>query len=223
LHDYIRFRNKQYAETLSNDSLVDTKRNIEIFSQILQGTAYIHDQGLIHRDLKPSNIFLSMSTTPLNQHHHHSSSKSTSRRKRGSVSSSSTGSLPYENSVLNESNMWEESWVPKIGDFGLAAEAMDDPLNESGNGLLIPTPITSLPPSPVKSSFSNSMNTTDDNMMNQFVMASAGDGKPKRPKPRRTRTIGVGTRTVSELAPKVSWHELYKLKSYYSSTLHQNN
>lgn len=93
--------------------------------------------------------------------------------------------------------MWEEAWVPKIGDFGLAAEAMDDPNNEN-NGVLIPTPITSLPPSPVKSSFSNSMTATDDNTNTMAVVnLFNGNGKPKRPKPRRTRTIGVGTRTVS--------------------------
>ncbi|KAI7890225.1 kinase-like domain-containing protein, partial [Mucor mucedo] len=135
LHDYIKLRNKKFSETSSYGDLLDKKRNIEIFSQILQGTAYIHDQGLIHRDLKPSNIFL--------------------------------------------------TWVPKIGDFGLAAEAMDE-----GDGVLVPTPMSSTPPSP-------KILPKDDYLVEKMRKSSVHDGRPKRPKPKRTRTVGVGTRTYA--------------------------
>ncbi|KAI8350335.1 kinase-like domain-containing protein [Choanephora cucurbitarum] len=140
LHDYIRLRNKQYAQdTASLDPLVETKRNLEIFYQILQGTAYIHEQGLIHRDLKPSNIFL----------------YTTDKHKRHQPT----------------------SWVPKIGDFGLAAEAMDD--EGTGESVLVPTPISSTPPSP------------------QIGPVSDHTSSRRRPKPVRTRTMGVGTRTYA--------------------------
>ncbi|OAC99405.1 hypothetical protein MUCCIDRAFT_121037, partial [Mucor lusitanicus CBS 277.49] len=55
LHEYLKFRNQSPSEYF------DDQQNVDLFSQILQGCAYIHQQGLIHRDLKPSNIFLSLS------------------------------------------------------------------------------------------------------------------------------------------------------------------
>ncbi|KAI8879857.1 kinase-like protein [Backusella circina FSU 941] len=82
LYEYIRCRNQH--------SYIDHERNIEIFRKILEGAAYIHQQGLVHRDLKPSNIFLNRN----DDHHAVCLCK-------------------------------EESWSPKIGDFGFAAEAMD--------------------------------------------------------------------------------------------------
>ncbi|RCH95994.1 Eukaryotic translation initiation factor 2-alpha kinase, partial [Rhizopus stolonifer] len=152
LHDYIRFRNKQYAD---DDSLtIDAKRNLEIFSQILQGTAYIHQQGLIHRDLKPSNIFLFAMDKRM--------------RKQSFESSCSVSPDSAFESDLESIPLWEGCWVPKIGDFGLAAEAMD----EQGESVLVPTPISSTPPSPRCQ-------------------------PTQRPKPKRTRTIGVGTRTYA--------------------------
>lgn len=197
LHDFIAFRNKQYAENPGQD-VVDPHRNIEIFSQILEGAAYIHEQGLIHRDLKPSNIFLSMPHEHHHNHHHHRDSKSSpslrpptdtssTRPRRSSASSSggcttsTTASLSggrpislrrehdhgfsYDAVVEPDSGlrecMWDESWCPKIGDFGLAAahiveqDATDSPLQHA---------------------------------------LQKRDG---RPSPRRMHTSGVGTQTVS--------------------------
>ncbi|CAO3656843.1 unnamed protein product [Mucor hiemalis] len=213
LHDYIKFRNKQQNENDKNsdETKVDTERNIEIFSQILEGTAYIHEQGLIHRDLKPSNIFLSMP----NAFSYVNSADG--RRKRASsaggclessgYSSSGTSYRSSYDAVVTENGlrecMWEESWVPKIGDFGLAAEAIEE--GENGESILLPTPISSTPPSP---KFPQAPSTTDDNSESlgfdggslektSAPATPAISGRPKRPKPRRTRTVGVGTRTVS--------------------------
>ncbi|GAA5804158.1 hypothetical protein HPULCUR_009644 [Helicostylum pulchrum] len=163
LHDYIKFRNKQFAENNPSNFAMDRthkNRNIEIFSQILQGTAYIHDQGLIHRDLKPSNIFLSIPNVP------HDNSK----KRRSSNAFLDT---------VTEKN-WQEAWVPKIGDFGLAAEVMDE------SDLLLSTPLSSGPPSP-----------TTQRHKQQVRRASVYEGRPIRPRPKRTRTVGVGTRTYA--------------------------
>ncbi|OBZ82137.1 Eukaryotic translation initiation factor 2-alpha kinase 2 [Choanephora cucurbitarum] len=182
LHDYIRLRNKQYAQdTTSLDPLVETKRNLEIFYQILQGTAYIHEQGLIHRDLKPSNIFLY--TTDKHKRHQPTvsacSSPPSSSSSVPSLSgiSFSTVSDPVSDLEPTLHFWWEESWVPKIGDFGLAAEAMDD--EGTGESVLVPTPISSTPPSP------------------QIGPVSDHTSSRRRPKPVRTRTMGVGTRTYA--------------------------
>lgn len=227
LHDYIKFRNKQHNENERNsdDTKVDTERNIEIFSQILEGTAYIHDQGLIHRDLKPSNIFLSMP----NSFSYFNGPDG--RRKRAAsaggclessgYSSSGTSYRSSYDAVVTENGlrecMWEESWVPKIGDFGLAAEAIVEGENENGEPILLPTPISPNPPSPRFPEYTTTttaLSTTDDNSESlgpdhgflEKTSASttptntsvvSGGGRPKRPKPRRTRTVGVGTRTYA--------------------------
>ncbi|CAO3607918.1 unnamed protein product [Mucor fragilis] len=191
LHDYIRFRNKQYSEQADVD-IVDARRNIEIFAQILEGTAYIHDQGLIHRDLKPSNIFLSMPSTSA----YVSDIDGKRRRRRassagGCLESSSTTASSCTHSMPNDCNinMWEECWVPKIGDFGLAAEAMDE---ATGDTVLVPTPMSSTPPSPKMGPCSDATTASNSSLIDQHLKQ-----RPKRPKPKRTRTVGVGTRTVS--------------------------
>lgn len=85
--------------------------------------------------------------------------------------------------------MWEECWVPKIGDFGLAAEAMDE---ATGDTVLVPTPMSSTPPSPKMGPCSDATTTSNSSLIDQHLKQ-----RPKRPKPKRTRTVGVGTRTVS--------------------------
>ncbi|KAI8146326.1 kinase-like domain-containing protein [Fennellomyces sp. T-0311] len=116
LHDYIKHRND------TSPARVNKERNIEIFTQILEGTAYIHSQGLIHRDLKPSNIFLAM---PMNSDyisnggHRRSVSTSTERNYHHHHHSFSYDSVLKENGALRDC-MWDEVY-PKIGDFGLAA------------------------------------------------------------------------------------------------------
>ncbi|KAG0168301.1 Eukaryotic translation initiation factor 2-alpha kinase [Apophysomyces sp. BC1034] len=163
LYDYIKYRNQRYAET--NKLEVDGQRNIEIFAQILEGTAYIHEQGLIHRDMKPSNIFLSM--PPSGEYH---------RRKRRY---SHDHGFSYD-SVLSANGlrdcMWDEAWVPKIGDFGLAATVQDD--TGSDRPILLPTSV-----------LSSSPNLAD--------LSAIQHGTRTRPQPRRMRTIGVGTRTYA--------------------------
>ncbi|XP_078262214.1 eIF-2-alpha kinase GCN2 isoform X2 [Rhinoraja longicauda] len=45
-------------DTIDHGLNVDTNRLWRLFREILDGLAYIHEQGMIHRDLKPVNIFL---------------------------------------------------------------------------------------------------------------------------------------------------------------------
>ncbi|KAI8977225.1 hypothetical protein BDF20DRAFT_913581 [Mycotypha africana] len=242
LHDYIRFRNKQYAED-GDLSVVDSRRNIEIFAQILEGTAYIHDQGLIHRDLKPSNIFLTLpsGSTYVNdvdgKRRRRVSNVGLSQQTNNPTPTASmtlgSAASPNPNSALlavfdnNNSNnsiftMWNESLVPKIGDFGLAAEAIHE--EGSGDTVLVPTPISSTPPSPKISPISTSAASNSSNSTLAEVVTSPGSmtsmsfsntsgvqaesattsaatvrikNKPKRPKAQRMRTVGVGTRTYA--------------------------
>ncbi|KAL0079287.1 kinase-like domain-containing protein, partial [Phycomyces blakesleeanus] len=163
LHEYIRFRNKKYSET--NRDQTDSGRNIEIFSQILEGAAYIHGQGLIHRDLKPSNIFLEC--------------------------------------------MWEEAWVPKIGDFGLASAVIHDSDNgyEKNYSLSMPQSFYSH----LENHNHNSNNNKNINNINNDLSRSAEPAGlstsldssdvqtifKKRPRLHRMRTSGVGTRTYA--------------------------
>ncbi|XP_069510004.1 eIF-2-alpha kinase GCN2 [Ambystoma mexicanum] len=45
-------------DTIDQNLFLDTSRLWRLFREILDGLAYIHEQGMIHRDLKPVNIFL---------------------------------------------------------------------------------------------------------------------------------------------------------------------
>ncbi|XP_040188349.1 eIF-2-alpha kinase GCN2 isoform X1 [Rana temporaria] len=45
-------------DTIDQGLCLDTSRLWRLFREILDGLAYIHEQGMIHRDLKPVNIFL---------------------------------------------------------------------------------------------------------------------------------------------------------------------
>ncbi|KAM9294477.1 eIF-2-alpha kinase GCN2 [Gastrophryne carolinensis] len=45
-------------DTIDQGLYLDTSRLWRLFREILDGLAYIHEQGMIHRDLKPVNIFL---------------------------------------------------------------------------------------------------------------------------------------------------------------------
>ncbi|OAD70118.1 hypothetical protein PHYBLDRAFT_181753 [Phycomyces blakesleeanus NRRL 1555(-)] len=161
LFDYIKTRNQE-----GSTDAIDCHKNILLFSQILQGAAYIHDRGLIHRDLKPSNIFLSVPSS-------HSENGRTSRRSSLTVPSEE---LPRRKSICSE------DWVPKIGDFGLAATVLDETGDKT---IVLPTSIVSEPKSQLD------MDIPDGTTTSQTLLK-------KRPKlPMRTRTIGVGTRTYA--------------------------
>ncbi|XP_066464517.1 eIF-2-alpha kinase GCN2 isoform X2 [Eleutherodactylus coqui] len=45
-------------DTIDQGLYLDSNRLWRLFREILDGLAYIHEQGMIHRDLKPVNIFL---------------------------------------------------------------------------------------------------------------------------------------------------------------------
>ncbi|KAG2220548.1 hypothetical protein INT45_004154 [Circinella minor] len=213
LHDYIKFRN-QHGE-------VDSHRNIEIFTQILEGAAYIHSLGVIHRDLKPTNIFLSMPPSMIDYPHRKSSQASLKSRSRAnslaSLSSSSPSHYSGGNSGSGCSNhdhtfsfdsvltphglracMWDEPWMPKIGDFGLAA-AMEDAVNDDTTTIISPTNM--LPSSPVivgspKSQSSNNSNSNNQEQSSSQPSSSSFPSK-QRPSIQRKHTVGVGTRTYA--------------------------
>lgn len=188
LHGYIKYRNRRCKET--GERRVDSARNVEIFAQILEGTAYIHEQGLIHRDLKPSNIFLAMPTSSDSYRRQHQRRYSNHWQEHG---------FSYD-SVLSAGAlrdcMWDENWVPKIGDFGLASTIMDDdaddyyPIFSTSGSSCMADQFGSQ-----QSMFSFSSSHCRQESTNS-LSSSGGYFKP-RPKLKRTPTTGVGTRTVS--------------------------
>lgn len=203
LHDFIKFRNQQCFQDNENGyDAVDPQRNIDIFTQILEGAAYIHEQGVMHRDLKPTNIFLSMPaslnesrrSSQSNRRHGRSRANSlaTGPRSHGSISSSSnhgmsssaSSSFAHDHSFSFDSVqtpdglrqcMWDEPWVPKIGDFGLAAASEED--------------------QDLSSYMEDQHLSSDENSNSKEV--SENTTPRRRPSVRRMRTGGVGTRTVS--------------------------
>lgn len=198
LHGYIKYRNRRCKET--GERRVDSARNIEIFAQILEGTAYIHEQALIHRDLKPSNIFLAMPTGGDGYRRQHQRRFSNHWQEHG---------FSYD-SVLTAGTlrdcMWDENWVPKIGDFGLASTILDD--DKVVDQCYYPTTVFSTSGSAsscvaadqqssmffLSSSSSSSQHCRQEST--NSLSSSGGYFKP-RPKLKRMPTTGVGTRTVS--------------------------
>lgn len=51
------------AQMIARKKFLDQDTIIEIFAQICQGLAHVHEKGFVHRDLKPSNIMVTQSTT----------------------------------------------------------------------------------------------------------------------------------------------------------------
>lgn len=198
MHEYIKFRNQNPSEYF------DDQQNIDLFGQILQGCAYIHQQGLIHRDLKPSNIFLSRPAA-VPEHRYH-------RRTAGSGNS-----LPD----TMDCKCCSEVMIPKIGDFGLAASVLhgeddeDDTIDEEDENYLSSTfeSQQSNSGSSVIELFTTSHSHShrhhhhhhhhknggsSSNSDSILSLHAANSFKNKgRPRLRRNRTSGVGTRTVS--------------------------
>lgn len=202
MHEYLKFRNQNPSEYF------DDQQNIDLFSQILQGCAYIHQQGLIHRDLKPSNIFLSRPAT-VPEH----------RNRRRAAGGSGT-SL---NDAALDCKCCSEALIPKIGDFGLAAsvlhaededdEVMDDEdehclastfesQHSNSSSSIIELFAASHPRSHRHHyhRYSSKHDASSSNSDSFLSLHAASSFKSKeRPRLRRNRTSGVGTRTVSML------------------------
>lgn len=47
-----------YRNAIDNNLYLDEKRVWRLLREIVEGLAYIHQQGIMHRDLKPVNIFI---------------------------------------------------------------------------------------------------------------------------------------------------------------------
>lgn len=121
-----------------------------------------------------------------------------------SMSPSSFGAhssyLPYddENALTGESIL-NEPWVPKIGDFGLAAPMMEDVIEEEQVLRLLPS-----------SSGSGTTISFVDSAVESSSSASSGNRscmRKRRPSMQRTHTSGVGTQTVSltEVSLSLYW------------------
>jgi serine/threonine-protein kinase len=54
--DYIQ--GQSLKDLIGENGTLDENRAVELFSQICEGLACAHDNGILHRDLKPSNIML---------------------------------------------------------------------------------------------------------------------------------------------------------------------
>jgi translation initiation factor 2-alpha kinase 1 len=211
LQDYIRHRNRFYTETGCCVGQEDCRKNIEIFSQILEGVSYIHEKGLIHRDLKPSNIFLGESSDRSRRRRSQSWSHRRSSKDDSSFSSSSDSTSSTD---WFKRHLLEGDWVPKIGDFGLVAsmsgtegEAMvsaSSPLSDSVSefGSSFGTAGQSL--REIAHSIGSYKSASSSFKSDSYLSASR---KPSRPKYHTSRTSPVGTITVS----KLRWMRLVSL------------
>ncbi|CAO3651471.1 unnamed protein product [Cunninghamella blakesleeana] len=200
LHDYIEVRNRDYG-------VVDPQRNISLFTQILLGTAYIHEQGLIHRDLKPSNIFLTLpSHMNLHDIHFHQKKKIEGYEQKVKEIKDLDDEENINGHEIEEDEededgedeerylspshiLWEEC-IPKIGDFGLAAQLIDEDAFTS-------------PSSTNTTTNNNSSNKSNGNHPSHSAVSSptlkdvVKSSRKKLVPLRRTHTIGVGTRTYA--------------------------
>lgn len=188
MHEYLKYRNQ------NRDVYFDEQQNIELFVQILEGAAYIHQEGLIHRDLKPSNIFLSRPANNLldyrsRHNRHHCDCKN--------------------NAACNSS---AEVMVPKIGDFGLAASVLpngEDTENDlyaerlsstvdsehSSHDSVIELLTTAAASFSSSSSFANKDSLESD--IQFLTTRRKSDQSGSRQRTRKNITSGVGTLTVS--------------------------
>lgn len=183
MHEFIKIRNQNSKEYF------DDQQNIDLFTQILEGAAYIHQQGLIHGDLKPSNIFLSRPASTTTRHN-------------------------------TECNDCCEALIPKIGDFGLAANALHDSDQEDhiltdedneddsylastfeSNSSVIELFAASTSPSSASSRHlhlnKRGSSSHSDSILSLYTASTIKQQRQKRPRMRRNQTSGVGTRTVS--------------------------
>ncbi|KAL9548822.1 hypothetical protein MBANPS3_005497 [Mucor bainieri] len=201
LHEYLKFRNQNPSEYF------DDQQNIDLFSQILQGCAYIHQQGLIHRDLKPSNIFLSRPAT-VPEH----------RNRRRTAGNSSGTSL---SETTMDCKCCSEALIPKIGDFGLAASVLhaedeeDEVLDEEEDEHYLASTFESQHSNSSSSiielfaashphshqhrhhrSKHDASSSNSDSILSLHAAHSFNKNK-ERPRLRRNRTSGVGTRTYA--------------------------
>lgn len=188
MHEYLKYRNQ------NTDIYFDEQQNINLFVQILEGCAYIHQEGLIHRDLKPSNIFLS--------------------RPANNVLDYRSRHYCYKHDGQCNNSNSTELLVPKIGDFGLAASVMnavdnneeekeenalysepnfDSQQSSSHSSSVIELFATAASLSSTSSSFPNRSSSFESDMQ-LLTTRRKSEGRPKL---RRNITSGVGTRTVS--------------------------
>lgn len=168
MHECITSRNQKENRKDEDDF---RKNNIQLFSQILQGAAYIHQQGLIHRDLKPSNIFISYDadlTVP-------------------KIGDFGLAASIVEQEEAEEEEEEETYSFPKIT---LLDELSSSPTNTNHLDLFTTAAANSNVTFNSASTKSNKATTVTDSCSSSKRLS------PKEKK--RNRTMGVGTRTVND-------------------------
>lgn len=53
------YEGKSLSEIIKDEGVLDSKRTLNLITQICEGLKHAHDNGVIHRDLKPNNIIVS--------------------------------------------------------------------------------------------------------------------------------------------------------------------